>query len=182
MKDLSQPEGWAAEESVKVIGPKGSLQRVRILGPTRTRTQIEVSKTDTFVLGLEAPVRPSGMLENTPWVTLRGPAGELKTDGLIIAARHIHMHTKDAKAMQLADGDYVDVQLGDGKRAVLFTNTQVRVKDSYATEMHIDTDEANAAGISIRTDGTLILNDQKKCGNIVGRLSMDLSSHDQEAL
>lgn len=176
-KDLSQPEGWAAKEQVSVIGPKGTLEHVRVLGPTRSRTQIEVSKTDTFTLGLEAPVRPSGMLEHTPQVTLRGPAGELITDGLIIAARHIHMHPRDAERLGLQDGDYVNVRLGDADRDLLFNHTLVRVKESYVTEMHIDTDEANAAGITMRTDGELILNNPRQEGAIVERLDMNLNHH-----
>jgi len=174
LKSLSQPEGWAAEETVEVIGPKGSLAKVRVLGPTRSRTQVEVSRTDTFMLGLEAPVRVSGQLDNTPKVTLRGPAGEIETDGLIIAARHIHMHPDDATAMGVQDGDYVDVRLGDSERGVLFTHTLIRVKASYITEMHIDTDEANAAGISLHSEGALIINHEPTPGQIIGHLALQL--------
>lgn len=175
MKDLSQPEGWAAQETVELIGPKGSLQHVRVLGPTRSRTQIEVSKTDTFALGIEAPVRASGVLDNTPHIRLRGSMGEIYTDGLIIAARHIHMHPDDAARMGLEDGQYVDVRLGDGKRDVLFTHTLIRVKDSYVTEMHIDTDEANAAGISFRADGELVRDENAESGSIVGHQAMNFN-------
>ncbi|GAB4391304.1 MAG: hypothetical protein Tsb005_00540 [Gammaproteobacteria bacterium] len=174
-RDLAQPEGWAAAEMIEIIGPKGSLKNVRVLGPTRDRTQIEVSKTDTFALGLEAPVRPSGKLENTPTVILRGPCGEVKTDGLIIAARHIHMNSADAVRMGLHHNDYVDIRLGDEKRAVVFTNTLIRVKDTFTTEMHIDTDEANAAGIAVRTQGELIVNDQTHHASILDRLNLHLS-------
>ncbi|MCH2037226.1 MAG: acetate/propionate family kinase [Rickettsiales bacterium] len=175
MKQLSQPEGWAAEETVTLVGPKGNLERVRVLGPTRSRTQIEVSKTDTFALGLEAPVRPSGLLDNTPKITLKGTVGEVETDGLIIAARHIHMNSDDAKKMGREDGEYVDVRIGNGHRSVMFSHTLIRVKDSYITEMHIDTDEANAAGISMQTDGELILNEQSESGSIIRKLSMNLN-------
>jgi acetate kinase len=181
LRDLSQPEGWAANETVTLIGPKGAIERVRVLGPTRSRTQIEVSKTDTFALGVDAPVRPSGMLDNTPKILLRGTVGELTTDGLIIAARHIHMHPDDARRMGLADGDFVDVRLGGGEhnpRAILFTNTQVRVKETYVTEMHIDTDEANAAGINIQTQGELIRNDTCPQGQITSHHAMTLNGGD----
>jgi acetate kinase len=161
-RSLTQPEGWAANETVELIGPSGSFKKVRILGPTRLRTQIEVSATDTYTLGLEAPIRDSGKLDGTPTVTVRGPAGEAKTDGLIIAARHIHMSPADAKAMQLRDGDYVAMQLGDEKRSVTFKNTLIRAKEGYVTEMHIDTDEANAAGIRLQSSGELINNEHRE--------------------
>jgi len=172
---LNQPEGWAAEETVELIGPKGSFKTVRVLGPTRKQTQIEVSKTDTFTLGVDAPVRPSGKLENTPFIRLRGPAGEIQTNGLIIAARHIHMSPQDAEKMGLKDGDYVDVKLGEGARDVAFSNTLIRVKDSYVTEMHIDTDEANAAGIAFSTHGELVMNETRSEADIVAKKNMGLN-------
>jgi acetate kinase len=155
---LTQKEGWAAKELVSVIGPKGSFQTVRVLGPTRAATQIEISRTDSFTLGIDAPLRRSGQLHNTPQVSLRGPAGEIVTDGLIVAARHIHMSPADAQLLQLHDGDYVDMMVGSNERAVDFTHTLIRVKAGYVTEMHIDTDEANAAGIKFCTTGELVLN------------------------
>jgi len=174
MRELSQPEGWAAEETLAVIGPKGSFETVRILGPTRSVTQIEVSKTDTFTLGVEAPVRPSGKLEHTPLIKLRGPAGQIETNGLIIAARHIHMSPEDAKKMELQDGDYVDVKL-DGERGISFANTLVRVKEGYITEMHIDTDEANAAGIAFQTKGELVIDEPCGQADIISRRNMELN-------
>jgi acetate kinase len=161
-RNLNQPGSWAANETVELIGPSGSFKKVRILGPTRARTQIEVSTTDTYTLGLHTPIRDSGALDGTPTVTVRGPAGEAKTDGIIIAARHIHMSPADAKAMRLRDGDYVDVQLGDEKRSLTFKNTLIRAKEGYVTEMHIDTDEANAAGIRFQSSGELINNEHRE--------------------
>jgi acetate kinase len=175
MRTLSQTEGWAAEETVEVIGPKSSFKTVRVLGPTRKQTQIEVSKTDTFTLGVEAPVRPSGKLESTPRIKLRGAAGEIETNGLIIAARHIHMSPEDAVKMDLENGDYVDVKLGDGDRSVSFANTLIRVKEGYTTEMHIDTDEANAAGISFQTKGELVMNETRSKADIVAKKNMELN-------
>jgi acetate kinase len=175
MRDLSQTEGWAAEETVEVIGPKGSFKTVRVLGPTRKQTQIEVSKTDTFTLGVEAPVRPSGKLEGTPRIKLRSTAGEIETNGLIIAARHIHMSPQDAAKMGLKNGDYVDVKLGDGDRSVSFANTLIRVKEGYVTEMHIDTDEANAAGIAFSTKGELVMNETRGEADIVAKKNMELN-------
>ncbi|HTR00958.1 MAG TPA: acetate/propionate family kinase [Candidatus Acidoferrum sp.] len=166
---LSQPEGWAARETVAVIGPKGGFDHVRVLGPTRVATQIEVSRTDTFTLGLDAPLRPSGQLKDTPLVKLRGPAGELITDGLIVAARHIHMSPADADALHLRDGDYVDMKVGSDDRAVDFTHTLIRVKPDFVTEMHIDTDEANAAGIRFCTTGELVLDAERPPATVAGR-------------
>jgi len=175
MRDLSQPKQFAAEETVEVIGPKGSFESVRVLGPTRNRTQIEVSRTDTFTLGVEAPVRASGNLDNTPHIKLRGPAGELETNGLIIAARHIHMTPEDAESMGLKNGDYVDVKLGNGARDLSFSNTLIRVSENFVTEMHIDTDEANAAGISVSSSAELIRDDTTGAATIENKKNMELN-------
>lgn len=175
MRSLTQTEGWAAEETVEIMGPKGSFKTVRVLGPTRKQTQIEVSKTDTFTLGVEAPVRASGKLEGTPRIKLRGTVGEVETNGLIIAARHIHMTPEDAVKMGLKDGDYVDVNIGEGERSVSFANTLIRAKEGYVTEMHIDTDEANAAGIAFQTKGELVVNEIRGEADIVAKKNMELN-------
>ncbi len=166
---LSQPEGWAAVETVQVCGPKGCLDKVRVLGPTRSATQIEVARSDTFTLGVEAPLRASGQLQGTPSVTLVGPAGRLETDGLIIAARHIHMSPHDAGQLGLQDGQYVEVHVDSGERALTFDHTLVRIKDTYVTEMHIDTDEANAAGIPYRAAGELVIRTEIAPGRVAQR-------------
>ncbi len=155
-KPLRQPGNWAAEERVTLEGPKGRLERVAILGPLRKRTQIEISRTDSFALGIDAPVRDSGALDGTPKVRIIGLAGHLDTDGLIVAARHIHTNPEDAAAMGLADGQLVDVRIGDGPRALTFTHTLVRVQPDAFTEIHIDTDEANAAGLGGEGEGALV--------------------------
>lgn len=148
-KPLRQPGQWSAWERVALEGPKGRLERVAILGPLRSRTQIEVSRTDSFALGIKAPVRDSGKLDGTPTVTIVGPAGTLVTDGLIIAARHIHTNPADAARLGLEDGEYVDVRIGDHDRGLTFARTLIRVGANSFTEMHIDTDEGNAAGIGV---------------------------------
>lgn len=153
---LRQPGHWVAGEKVTLQGPKGALERVAILGPLRARTQIEVSRTDSFTLGIDVPVRDSGKLDGTPSVTIVGPAGAVTTDGLIIAARHIHSNPEDAARLGLEDGEFVDVRVGDQHRGLTFARTLVRVAQGSFTEMHIDTDEANAAGISVRADGELV--------------------------
>ncbi len=153
---LRQPGHWAAKERVTLQGPKGSLERVAILGPLRPRTQIEVSRTDSFTLGIDVPVRDSGKLSGTPTISILGPAGAFTTDGLIIAARHIHANPRDATRLGLDDGEFVDVRVGDRHRGLTFARTLVRVAEDSFTEMHIDTDEANAAGIGIGAEGELL--------------------------
>ncbi len=156
MHALRQPGHWAAQERVTLAGPKGRLERVAILGPLRTRTQIEVSRTDSFALGIDVPVRDSGSLDGTPRITIVGPAGSIDTDGLIVAARHIHTNPEDAARLGLEDGGFVDVHVGDEHRGLTFARTLVRVGKGSFTEMHIDTDEANAAGIGVGGEGEIV--------------------------
>lgn len=174
-RTLGQSEGWAARETVEVIGPAGHFPRVRVLGPLRAKTQVEVSRTDTFTLGLDAPLRDSGHLDGTPRVMLRGPAGDVETDGLIVAARHVHMSPGDARTLGLHDGDYVDINV-DGERPVAFARTLVRIKDGFTTEMHIDTDEANAAGIRYRSDGELVVNSERPAAVVTARTPKGLTA------
>lgn len=147
MKDLSQPGQYASNEKVDIAGPKGILKGVRILGPVRKETQIEISLTDGFVLGTNPPVRDSGDLTSSPGAKIIGPNGEIQIDnGVIAAARHIHMHTSDAEDFGTADKDVVSVRV-DGKRGLTFDNVLIRVHKDYALEMHIDIDEGNAANL-----------------------------------
>lgn len=148
MKPLSQPGQYAANETVSVTGPKGSFPKVRILGPTRKATQLEVSRTDAFALGVKPPVRESGDIAGSAGITIAGPAGEVVIDeGVIVAARHIHFHTSDAERMGIRDKDRLRVRVG-GERGVVFEHVIARVSESFALDMHIDTDEANAAGVN----------------------------------
>ena len=147
MKDLSQPGQFACTEVLDIKGPKGTVAKVRVLGPARKQSQVEVLVADTFKLGVPAVIRDSGKLEGTPGCTLVGPCGEVElTEGVIVAARHIHMHTTDAENFGLKDGDIVNVEV-PGDRGVIFKNVLVRASDSYALEMHIDTEEGNGAGV-----------------------------------
>ncbi len=147
MKDLSQPGQYAANEKVDIVGPKGTLKGVRVLGPARGSTQIEISLTDGFVLGVTPPVRDSGDLVNSPGAKIVGPKGEVTIEsGIIAAARHIHMHTSDAEKFNVVDKEVVNVKV-DGKRGLVFNNVLVRVHPTYALEMHVDIDEGNAAGL-----------------------------------
>jgi putative phosphotransacetylase len=146
-KDLSQPGQYAAEEKVDVVGTKGTLKGVRILGPVRKETQIEISLADGFVLGITPPVRDSGDLIDSPGVKIVGPKGEVVIEkGVIAAARHIHMHTSDAENFGVVDKEVVSVKV-EGKRGLVFDNVLVRVHKEYALEMHVDVEEGNAAGL-----------------------------------
>lgn len=147
LKPISQPGQYAANEKVEVIGPKGSLGSLRILGPLRKATQVEISITDSYEAGIKAPLRNSGDIQGSSGCTLVGPAGSVDIpQGVIIAARHMHMTVADAKDFGLKDKDIVKVKT-EGPRAITFDNVLVRVKDSYALEMHIDLDEGNAGAI-----------------------------------
>ena len=149
MKELSQPGQFACEEKVDLVGPKRTIAGVRILGPARKESQVEISFADGFTLGLkDVPVRDSGKLDGTPGIKLVGPKGELELDkGVIAAARHIHMHTSDAEKYGLKDKDTVKVKVG-GPRGLTFENVLIRVHDTYALDMHLDVEEGNAAGLS----------------------------------
>lgn len=156
-RPLSQPNQFAANERVNLIGPKRTIESVRVLGPTRSKNQVEISTTDEFALGLDAPVRASGHVEGTPGITLEGPAGRVTlTEGVICAWRHIHMQPEDAERFGVADKDVVDVRIESEMRDLIFGDVLVRVSPKYRLEMHIDTDEANAAGISRGTEGVLV--------------------------
>jgi putative phosphotransacetylase len=145
MRDLSQPGQFAASEIVSLVGPKGSISSVRVLGPFRSHTQIEISRTDAFSLGIDPPVRESGDLDGAATITLVGPAGAVQvTEGAIIAMRHIHMTPREAAFWGLHDKCLVQVEIG-GLRGVILKNTVVRVREDFCLEMHVDTDEANAA-------------------------------------
>lgn len=145
-KPLSQPGQFAANEQVAVIGPKGQFDKVRILGPARPASQLEISRTDSFALGVKAPVRESGNIEGTPGIKVKGPAGEIELEqGVIVAARHIHFHTSDAEKWGIKDKQLLKVRLS-GERGLVLENVIARVSDNFALDMHIDTDEANAAG------------------------------------
>jgi acetate kinase len=154
---LSQHGQFAAEEKVNLIGPRARIDGVRVLGPLRKKTQVEISRTDEFKLGVDAPVRPSGQVEASAPIMLEGPAGTLHLEeGLICALRHIHMSPEDAAAFGVKDYDTVEVAVRGGPRDLTFGNVQVRVGEKYRLEMHIDTDEANAAEISSDAAGALV--------------------------
>ncbi len=144
--DLSQPGQYACKEHVTLIGPRREIERVRVLGPLREANQVEISRTDEFFLGIDAPVRLSGNVRGSAPITLKGPKGSVHLNqGLICAHRHIHMNPDDAKAFDVADGDEVAVAILGGQRDLVLGDVKIRVDENFTLEMHIDTDEANAA-------------------------------------
>ena len=146
-KDLSPPGQFACEERVTVVGPKKEIKNVSILGPVRKESQVELSATDARSIGLNAPVRESGVLEGSAPCKLVGPAGEVDLEyGVIVAKRHIHITPEDAQAFGVSDKEIVKVKADSEGRSLIFDDVVVRVSASYATAMHIDTDEANACG------------------------------------
>jgi len=157
MKWLKQPGEFAAEQTVTVVGNKGQIDRVRILGPFRNETQLEISKTDARKLGIPPLIRMSGELLGTPGVKLRADAGEVTLkQGVIVAKRHIHMPTSVAKSLQIMGGEEVAVQVRTRERSLIFQDCVIRVSDDFELEMHIDTDEANAADVGEDAVATIV--------------------------
>jgi len=148
LKDLSQPGQYACKELLTIVGPSlRPIEKVRVLGPVRPASQVEISRTDSFVLKVKPPVRESGDIAGSAPITIIGPKGIVTLkEGCIIANRHIHMSELDGKNFGLKDGDYVTVDV-KGERRTTFYDVQVRVSDKFRLEMHVDTDDANAAGI-----------------------------------
>lgn len=147
MKAVKQPGQYAAEETVTLRGPKGELTKVRVLGPLRSTSQIEISVSDGFTLGIKAPVRMSGDLLNSPGIEVIGPCGRIvKTDGTIVAWRHIHISPASAEQYGLRDGMEIDVAI-EGQRGGILSHVVVRVSADAVLEMHIDVEEANSFGL-----------------------------------
>lgn len=145
-KDLVQPGQFASEEKVDIVGPKKTLTGIRVLGPVRPETQVELAMTDARTLGIKAPVRESGHLEGTPGCKLIGPCGEVELDhGVMVAQRHVHLNPQQAIEAGVKDKDIVCLKI-DGERGLIFDNVVVRSGDKHEREVHLDTDEGNAAG------------------------------------
>ncbi|MGE5484785.1 MAG: phosphate propanoyltransferase [Ignavibacteriales bacterium] len=153
---LGQPGQYAALETVIVAGRTGAIERVRVLGPVRKQTQVELNVSDCFRIGIEPVVRESGDLEGTPGAVIVGPAGAVAlTGGVIVARRHVHMALSQAACLGLKDGQAVSIAVGSGSRRLLFFDVVLRARNDFALEYHVDTDEANAAGL--RTGDTVRL-------------------------
>ncbi len=153
---------FASNEVVTLVGPSlKAIENVRVLGPVRKNTQVEISRTDTFVLKVSPPVRPSGNVEGSEKIVLVGPCGSVYLkEGVIIANRHIHLTPEYAEANGIKDNDYVDVEV-EGIKPTRFYDVQVRVRDDFNVEMHIDTDDANSAGLKNGSKVTIIRKPKK---------------------
>jgi putative phosphotransacetylase len=149
VKDIKQPGFYAAEELIDIQGPKGVLKKIRLVAPYRAHTQIEIAVSDAVAIGLKPPVRESGDVKGSAGAVLIGPAGTVEIkEGVIIAQRHLHFSPAEAKASGMTSGEVVRVRCGaGGGRSTVFEDVVVRVSDKYSLEFHVDTDEANAAGI-----------------------------------
>jgi propanediol utilization protein len=148
MKELSQPGQYAYKETVTICGPKGALEKVRILGPARSKTQVEVLAGDSFKLGIVPQTRLSGDLHGTPGIAIIGPKGSVQTaEGVMVAQRHIHMTPHDAQRLGVHDGEVVGIEVG-GPRGGIFKNVAIRANDASVLECHVDTEEANAMSIN----------------------------------
>lgn len=147
IKDLTQPGQFACKETVQVVGVKGLIE-MRVLGPVRKETQVELAQTDARKIGIKAPVRESGDLDGTPGAVLVGPKGAvIMKKGCIVAAPHVHLHTSQGKELGLADKDRVDLYIQGEHKAMILQDVVVRVGDNYEMDIHLDTDEANAARV-----------------------------------
>ncbi len=154
---VAQPGQFAARDTVTLVGPKGRIESVRVVGPARDQDQVEISKTDQLTLGLVAPIRDSGELAGSPGIRLEGPAGSVMlAQGVICSSRHIHMSPHDAAHYGVKHNDAVSVRIASTCRDVIYENVRVRVSPNYVLEMHIDTDEANAADVAVRSTGVLL--------------------------
>ncbi len=155
---LSQPGQFLSEEKVEIVGPRNSIKKVSVLGPLRNKTQVELSMTDARMTGIDTVIRESGDLSGTAGCEIIGIKGKYRIkEGVIIAKRHIHMTPKDAEKYNLKDGQDIAVKISDKLRSLIFGNVVVRVSEKFSLACHIDTDEANAAGIKSETFGEMIL-------------------------
>ena len=156
LKDLSQPGQYAAKETLTIVGSRGAIENVRVLGPVRKQTQVEIMRSDCFKLGIQAPLRESGVLGGSSPITIVGPKGSVYVkEGAIVAKRHIHMTPQDAAQYGVSDGQVVSFRT-NGERGLVFDNVVCRVNKSYALEAHLDMDEANAADIH-NGDGVFLI-------------------------
>jgi putative phosphotransacetylase len=156
-KDLSQPGQFACEERVDLVGERGTLKNVTILGPTRPFSQVEITATEARTLGVKALIRESGLIDGTFGCTLVGPQGSVVLDkGVIVAKRHIHVTPAEAQSFGVSDKEIIMVKVTSDDRSLIYGDVVVRVSEKFAAAMHIDTDEANAAGLSGAVFGEII--------------------------
>ncbi len=156
LRNLSQPSDFAAKEKLDIQNGSKKLSNVRVVGPVREKTQVEISITDAIFLGIKPVLKHSGDLKNTPGIVLIGPKGKVRIKkGVIVPLRHIHCSPEEAERLNLKEGDFISVGFS-GKREIIFKNVKVRINENFRLAMHIDTDEGNAAGINKKGIGFLI--------------------------
>lgn len=154
---VRQPSDFAAEQTVSISGPRGAFPKLRLMGPCRAKTQVELSRTDCVALGIDAPITQSGHLDEAGPIDIEGPRGKIHVPhGVMVAARHIHMGPSHARALGVADQDLVKVEFC-GERGGVLDNFIIRIKDDWVPEIHLDTDEANALGLRDGDFGKLII-------------------------
>jgi len=156
LKPLKQPGEFASKQQVTLVGPRGEIGKVRILGPLRKKSQVEISKTDARKLGIDAPIRLSGNLKDAAEITLKTAANELTLPAAIVAKRHVHMNFKDMERLGLKKGQLISVEIDSEERTTIFKDVEIRVGENFVMEMHVDTDEANAANITATTCGKIL--------------------------
>ena len=157
VKELSQTGEFSAEETVELVGQKSSHSKVRIIGPVRDQTQVEISMTDCRILGIDAPLKLSGNVKGSAQAKIKGPKGEVELkEGVIVPMRHLHLSQEDSDSLGIKTNDKVSIKL-EGEREITFHNIIVRSGEKYNTACHLDTDEANAAGLTVCSDGELII-------------------------
>lgn len=155
-KPLKQPKEFASKQTADIVGPNGTISHVRVLGPCRKHSQVEIARSEAIQIGVDAPIRLSGHLDGAPSVKLRTSDGEVTVQGVIIAKRHIHMSNDDAKRFGVKLGDTVSVEIESENRKTIYNDVICRPREDFVLEMHIDTDEANAANVGSNTVGHLI--------------------------
>lgn len=157
-RDLAQTGQFAAEETISLIGPRGRIDGVRLIGPARAKDQVEISRSDELLLGIDAPMRLSGDLADSAGVIVEGPRGRVElVRGVIVALRHIHMSPANAALFGVKDGEKVAVRVDSRGRDVIFEDVIIRIDPAFRLQLHLDTDEANAAGVDERTTAQLLL-------------------------
>lgn len=179
IKALSQPGQFAAREQVTVIGPRGRIERVRVLGPVRKESQIEISVSDSFVLGAKnCPVRLSGDLEGTPGVKLLGPEGQVELKkGLIVAARHLHMNDEQARAFGIHDKQIINIRV-TGERPCILENVICRTGSAHTLELHLDTDEANSCSLGNEDLAEIVLPGSTNDSHVIPRKNSAVAQYD----
>ncbi len=155
LRNISQPGQFACEEVITLIWPKGKIEKVRVVGPTRKMTQVEIMLADNFVLWTAAPIKISGETEGLEYITMVWPKWEVSGRYLLVTKRHLHCTVKESQELGIKNGDTIKIHVW-GIRGLVFENVAVRARDDYALDFHVDIEEANAAGLKTGDRGEII--------------------------